>query len=143
MAWYAKLKPAKANDPDCSCETKNSHSFLQSKSFLGIITVFSIMMMTFPLYAKIFYHAPEVKSSSVAKTEGKLTAIFIIDGMTCAGCEVTVNNELSKLKGVWNYTTSYARKNSQVTYNPEIIDVKTIASAINKTGYTVKKWKIQ
>ncbi|WP_424291767.1 cation transporter [Daejeonella sp.] len=30
-------------------------------------------------------------------------AIFIIKGMTCEGCEAHVNNELSKVVGVWTY----------------------------------------
>jgi mercuric ion transport protein len=46
FAWYQQLKPIKSNDPDCNCDTKN-RSFLQSKTFLGIITIFSALMMAF------------------------------------------------------------------------------------------------
>jgi mercuric ion transport protein len=42
FAWYLKLKPAKTNDMDCNCETTKKASFLQSKTFLGIVTVFAI-----------------------------------------------------------------------------------------------------
>src|SRR3954447_3536368 len=52
FAWYLKLKPATTNNMDCNCETTKKTSFLQTKTFLGIVTVFAILMMTFPLYAK-------------------------------------------------------------------------------------------
>src|SRR5882724_10526189 len=50
FGWYFKLKPAKTTDMNCNCETTNKPSFLQSKTFLGVVTVFAILMMTFPLY---------------------------------------------------------------------------------------------
>jgi len=54
FAWYLKLKPTKTNDMDCNCETTKKPSFLQTKTFLGIVTVFAALMMTFPLFLKIF-----------------------------------------------------------------------------------------
>ena len=39
FAWYLKLKPAKTNDMDCNCETTKKASFIQSKFFLGLVTV--------------------------------------------------------------------------------------------------------
>lgn len=53
FAWYQKLNPSKAID--CECETDENKKFIQTKSFLGIITVFAIIMMAFPYYSGIFY----------------------------------------------------------------------------------------
>jgi copper chaperone CopZ len=61
--------------------------------------------------------------------------------MTCEGCEEHVNNELSKVDGVMTYKTSYPSKSSLVTFDKSKVDVKSIASAINKTGYTVMDYK--
>lgn len=140
-AWYVKLKPAKSNDMDCNCETTKKASFLQSKTFLSIVTVFAILMMTFPLYAKMFYPKPKVQAATVAVTDKKQQVNFTIQGMTCEGCEEHVNNELSKVKGVINYKTSYADRNSIVSFDKSKVDVKTIEAAINKTGYKVKEYK--
>lgn len=141
FAWYIKLKPAKTNKMDCNCETQVKASFLQSKTFLSLVTVFAVLMMTFPLYANVFYPNPKTQATTVAATSDMQQVDFTIKGMTCAGCEEHVNNELAKVKGVLAYKTSYASKNTVVTFNRSMVDVKTIEAAINKTGYTVKKYK--
>lgn len=140
FAWYLKLKPAKKNDIDCNCETTKKASFLQSKTFLTIITVFAILMMTFPLYAKVFYPKPKVQATALAVVDNKRQVTFTIQGMTCEACEGHVNNELSKVNGVLAYKTSYATRSSLVTFDRSKVDEKTIAAAINKTGYKVKSY---
>lgn len=142
FAWYIKLKPAKTNDMDCNCETTKKASFLQSKTFLGIVTVFAFLMMAFPLYAKMFYPKPKVQAATVAATDNKLQVKFTIAGMTCEGCEEHVNNELSKVSGVLSYKTSYATRSSLVTFDKSKVDVKTFEAAINKTGYKVKSYDV-
>lgn len=66
FAWYVKLKPAKSKGMDCNCEPTKKSAFIQSKTFLGIVTVFAILMMAFPLYAKIFYPKPKLQAATVA-----------------------------------------------------------------------------
>lgn len=140
FAWYLRLKPAKTNDMDCNCETTKKVSFLQSKIFLSIVTVFAILMMTFPLYAKILTPKPKVQATTFAALDNKQQVKFTIQGMTCAGCELEVNNELSRVDGVIAYKTSYATKSSLVTFDKSKVEVKTIEAAINKTGYKVKTY---
>lgn len=142
LAWYVKLKPSKNNNTDCNCETPKKSSFLKSKTFLSIITVFAILMMTFPLYAKVFYPKTKVQAATVAVVDNKQQANYTIKGMTCEGCEEHVSNELSKVNGVIAYKTSYASKNSLVTFDKSKVDVKTIEAAINKTGYKVTEYKL-
>lgn len=141
FAWYLKLSPAKTNNMDCNCETTKKVSFLQSKAFLGIITLFAILMMAFPLYAKVFYPKSKVHAATVASVDNKQQVMFTIKGMTCEGCEEHVNNELSKVNGVIAHQTSYATKSSLVTFDKSKVDSKTIEAAINKTGYTVTGYK--
>lgn len=141
FAWYLKLKPTKTNDMDCNCETTKKASFLQSKTFLGIVTVFAALMMTFPLYAKMFYPKPKAQITTLAVIDNKQQIRFSIQGMTCEGCEEHVNNELSKVNGVLAYKTSYASRSSLVSFDKSKVDVKKIEAAINKTGYKVKEFK--
>jgi mercuric ion transport protein len=138
FAWYLKLKPAKTNDMDCNCETTKKTSFFQSKTFLGIVTVFAALMMTFPLYAKMFYPKPKAETTAFAVVDNKQQIKFTIQGMTCEACEEHVNNELSKVNGVLAYKTSYVTRSSLVTFNKSKVDVKAIEAAIKKTGYKAK-----
>ena len=45
-AWYDKLKPSQ--EIDCACEEKSG--FFSSKIFLAIVTLFSLLTLTFPLW---------------------------------------------------------------------------------------------
>jgi mercuric ion transport protein len=138
FAWYLKLKPTKANDIDCDCETTKRSSFLQSKTFLAIVIVFAIVMMAFPLYAQLFYPKSKIQATTLSADENTKEVKFTIQGMTCESCELEVNNELSKVAGVIAYETSYANKSSLVSFDKSKVDLKTIERAIDKTGYKVK-----
>lgn len=138
FAWYLKLKPAKISVIDCNCETTKKPSFLQSTTFLAIVTVFAILMMTLPLYAKMFYPKQKVQAVAPAVVDQQQQIKFTIQGMTCEACEEHVNRALSTVNGVLTYQTSYATKSSLVSFDNSKIDEKTIEAAINRTGYKVK-----
>ena len=59
FAWYQKLKPQQKID--CNCETTQKPNFMQTKSFLGIITVMTVLLLSFPSYAHIFFPKTESK----------------------------------------------------------------------------------
>ncbi|MBI1780602.1 MAG: mercuric transport protein MerTP [Sphingobacteriales bacterium] len=140
FAWYLKLKPAKINDRDCNCETTGKASLFQSRVFLAIVTVFAILMITFPLYAKMFFPKPKLQSALVAAVYNRQQVKFTIQGMSCESCEAEVNNEIAKVNGVLTYQTSYVNRSSLVTFDKSKVDVKTIEAAISKTGYKVKSY---
>lgn len=142
LAWYIKLRPAKSNNPDCNCETTKKPSFLQSKTFLAIVTVFAVLMMAFPLYAKMFFPKPKIQTSSIVAVDNRQQVKFTIQGMTCEGCEEHVNNQLSKVTGVLAYKTSFVNQSSLVTFDKSKVNIKTIEAAINRTGYKVKGYDI-
>lgn len=142
FAWYLKLKPAKSNDSDCNCERTNKTPFLQTKTFLSIVTVAAILFILFPFYAKAFYQVPAPQRATTTVASDKQQANFAIQGMTCEGCEEHINLELSKVSGVLAYKTSYLTKNTLVTFDQSKVSVKTIEAAINKTGYKVTAYTI-
>lgn len=143
FAWYCSLskKEGAACDPNGSC-TVEKKSFLASRTFLTIITVAAIALIAFPYYAKVFYPNAEKQNVVVVESNNLQTASFQIAGMTCAGCEEHVNSELFKVAGVIKYKTSYADRSSLVTFDKSKVDISSIATAINKTGYKVKDYKL-
>ncbi len=135
FAWYQKLKPQK--QVDCDCEADNKKSFWQSKTFLGIVTVVALLLIAFPYYAKTFYPKPqEIKVVVMEKTNIQ-QAVFKIKGMTCESCTQHVNSEISKVKGIVAFQTSYENANSTVKFDNSKTSVDSIAAAINSTGYKV------
>jgi copper chaperone CopZ len=135
FAWFHKLKPQK--QADCNCQTDKRPSFLQSKSFLGIVTVLAGLLIAFPYYAKAFYPKAEQPQVVISNRADIKQAEFKIKGMTCEGCTEHVNSEIAKVKGVVQYQTSYERANSIVRFDNSKTSVDSIAKAINNTGYKV------
>jgi copper chaperone CopZ len=139
FAWYQKIKPKKTTGDCCSIEKKKP--FMQTKTFLLIITIFVTAMLAFPTYSHIFYPNHE-KEIVIIEKENLSTAEFFISGMTCAGCEAHVENEVSKLKGTLSIKASFESGNAVVAYDQSIVNVQEIEAAILKTGYTITETKI-
>ena len=64
FAWYQKLKPRTAEEINCECDEDDKPSFWQTKSFLSMITVISIILLAFPSYSHMFY--PDNGSSNAS-----------------------------------------------------------------------------
>ncbi len=134
FTWYQKLKPQK--EIDCECETDEKPKFIQSKIFLGIVTVFAIIMLAFPYYSGVFYPNTEKKIIVVDKSNIKTTE-FKISGMTCASCEEHVNREVNKLNGIVVSKASYKNENAIIEFDKTKTNEIEIEKAINATGYKV------
>ena len=134
FAWYQKLKPQK--QIDCNCDTTEKNPFIQTKKFLGMITVFAGLMLAFPMYAQVFFPDKNGKTVIANETDIKTTE-FKIDGMTCTGCEEHVNHELNKLTGIINTIVSYEDGNAIVKFDHSQTDNEEIEKSIAKTGYSV------
>ncbi len=134
FAWYQKLKPLK--EIDCECETDEKPKFIQSKKFLGIVTVFAIAMLAFPIYSGIFYSNIEKQIIIVDKSNVKTTE-FKISGMTCASCEVHVHHEVNKLNGIVDSKASYENGNAIIAFDKTKTNEEEIEKVINLTGYKV------
>ncbi|AMC10106.1 heavy metal transporter [Lutibacter profundi] len=138
FAWYQQLKPKK--ELDCDCETDKKPTFIKSKLFLGLVTVFSIIMLAFPNYSKIFY--PENKKNVIVSNEAYIQKINVdIKGMTCSSCEEHVNHTVNELNGVLDIKTSYNNSNTTIEFDKTKTSIEEIEKAINSTGYKVIKTK--
>ncbi|HRW43657.1 MAG TPA: mercuric transport protein MerTP [Flavobacteriaceae bacterium] len=141
FAWYQKLKPQK--EIDCECDTDDllagkagKPKFIQSKTFLGILTAFAIVMLSFPYYSGIFYPNTDKQIIVVDESDIKTTE-FKISGMTCASCEEHVNHEVNKLNGIISSKASYENGNAIIEFDKTKTNETDIEKAINSTGYKV------
>ncbi len=134
FAWYQKLKPK--NEIDCDCETDEKPKFLQSKTFLGLVTGFAIVMLAFPYYGSVFY--PETEKELIIVDRANIQKInFGIDGLTCTSCEDHVNHSVNQLDGILNINSSFEKGNAIIEFDKSITTTREIEIAINSTGYTV------
>lgn len=140
FAWYQKLKPRK--ELDCDCETDDKPSFWQSKKFLFIVTVFAMLMLAFPYYSGIFFPKNETKTIIIKETD-IMEATLTIEGMTCTGCEHSVNHAFTSQPGVIEATSSYETGMANVKFDKSKVSIDELAQAVEKeTGYKVVDKKI-
>ncbi len=121
---------------DCNCNTEEKAPLIQTKAFLGVVTVFAGLMLAFPTYAHVFFPKTEQQTIITAQ-ENMQTAEFKITGMTCSGCEEHVHHQVKKLTGIIRTTVSYKNGNAIVKFDKAKTDIQEIEKAISKTGYTV------
>ncbi|GAB3194321.1 copper chaperone CopZ [Pontibacter aydingkolensis] len=134
FAWYQKLKSQK--QIECECDTTEKTPFIQTKRFLGIVTVFAALMLAFPTYSYIFFPNHEGKTAVASQKDIKTTE-FTIEGMTCSGCEEHVTNEVNKLTGIIKTIVSYENGNAIIEFDQTQTNIEEIEKAIANTGYTV------
>src|SRR5688572_28744046 len=132
FAWYKTVRSSNADE--CGC--KKEPSFFPSKKFLGIVTVTSLVLISFPSYSRFLLNQEPV--STVDQDKNK-KVVLSVSGMTCASCEHHIESEVVKLSGVSSVKASYADKSTIVTFDPQKVDEEKIIAAINKTGYKVEK----
>lgn len=142
FAWYQKLKPVNAEAIDCDCEEDGKPSFWQSKSFLGVVTAFALLMLAFPNYAHIFYPENNKAEVMIIKEADIETVTLGVSGMTCTGCEEHVKHAVTELPGVIEMEASYESANTTVKFDKTKSSLEEIKAAINSTGYKVKEGQI-
>ena len=58
-----------------------------------------------------------------------------VNGMTCVGCEVTLEENISKIDGVVSVKASHKDNRAIIEFDSTKTDIKTIKKTINKSGY--------
>lgn len=80
--------------------------------------------------------APELKPAIEANV--KTVAVeFSIQGMTCTGCEQTIQSGISSIKGVKQVKATFKNGKAYVEYLPEIADTIQMKERITASGYIV------
>jgi len=61
-----------------------------------------------------------------------------IDGMHCTSCSLSIDGELEDTNGVISATTSYAKSETKVIYDPKKVTVDEIKKVIESLDYRVE-----
>lgn len=135
FAWFQKLKPRTAEEIQCACDEDAKKPFMQTKTFLGIVTVFAVLMMAFPFYGQILY--PKSDKVVVVSSDNIQEVQFNVNGMTCASCEEHVKYAVNELPGIVSVTADSKEGFADVKFDNSKMDKAAITKAIDATGYKV------
>lgn len=139
FAWYQKLKPRK--EIECDCETDEKTPFMQTKLFLGIVTVFAVVMLAFPYYSSIFYPEKAV-NTEIVEVKNIQELDVNIKGMTCESCNLHVEHEVFELPGIISAKADYSTGKAIVKFDKSKTSADSVLAAINKTGYRVVDFEV-
>lgn len=62
---------------------------------------------------------------------------YLIEGMTCAGCERTVSKVVGDIEGVQSAKADLGSSTISVEYDPSKVSIDKIKSAVNGVGYKI------
>lgn len=60
---------------------------------------------------------------------------YLVEGMTCSGCERAIQKVVSSLEGIESAKADLNSSTVSVEYNPEKVNIEQIKTAVNKIGY--------
>jgi len=133
-AWWDKLKPQKEGIV-CACDPDENGkvSFWHTKVFLALITLFSVIILSFPSWGDTFIssdkQAVNIEKQNIKKIE------IDIEGMTCKACEATIEKVVLETGAVGSVKASSDNKNVLITFDKSKMDINEIIKAITTTGY--------
>ena len=62
-----------------------------------------------------------------------------IEGMHCTSCAMSIDMDLEDLDGLQEARTSFAKQETDVVYDEEVVDLPKILQQIKKTGYLAQE----
>lgn len=65
------------------------------------------------------------------------TITLKLSGLHCSSCSLNIDGELEELPGVISSSTSYAKQESTITYDPKLTTPAHFKPVIEKLGYQV------
>ena len=137
FAWYQKLKPRNKEEVNCDCKNDGKEPFIQSKRFLGIITIVATALLTFPGYSHIFYPNNDGKSVANSSVMHIQQVNLEIKGMTCTGCEEHVKHASYQVVGVLKAESSYENGSASIVFDNSKTSMEEVIKAVNSTGYSI------
>ena len=79
-----------------------------------------------------------VKDQSVPANAEWQVVTLDVEGMTCEGCEKTINASVESLPGIGEVESSHVEKYTRVKFDKNSTSVEEITQKITDTGYEVK-----
>jgi len=61
--------------------------------------------------------------------------LYVVEGMTCSGCERTVSKVVGNIEGVSSSKADFASATLDVEYDPSKVTIEKIREAVNRVGY--------
>ena len=68
-----------------------------------------------------------------------LNRTWLVRGMRCAGCSKNLEKAVARLDGAVNVSVNYASGMLTIEYDPEVLAIETVLTAVKKLGFTAEE----
>jgi mercuric ion transport protein len=82
-------------------------------------------------------HSEKKSSVALNNSLSDLKYEIKITGMTCTGCEETIQSAVNEIKGIKNIKASHTDGIAKIEFDSTLTDTNQIKDKINQTGYLV------
>ena len=110
------------------------------KRLLWLVTAVVVPLAAFPYYSGVFWASADSGATSQlpanALTGVFSQALFAVEGMTCAGCAVSVQATLEQNPGVTSAEVNLDDKTARVKYDASRVSIGQLITAIRDLGFT-------
>ena len=108
----------------------------QSLVFLGIVTVFVVIMLAAPYYLESL-DDNEKNATEQIDPQNRTELVLTVHGMTCAGCEALIQRKVGELDGIESVNANNLQEEVFVVYDKSKLTESVISETIEKAGYSV------
>ncbi len=118
---------------------KKTAKFSLPVVFLVIVSVIVVVLLVRPWYLKNLADKKEgtKAESMVIAPENRAELVLMVEGMTCTGCENSIQNMVKSLPGIESVKADRIASKTSVVFDNTMVDEQTIKAAISQAGYTV------
>ena len=135
VLWYQSIKAMRRRRES----GRKAAAGLNPITTLGFVTVFLVILLALPwLLGRMEDKAPAAKETTEIAPENRVETVFLIEGMTCTGCENAITNRVEELEGVQAVSADWQAAQTQVVYDKSKVTEDLIVGAIMAAWYTVK-----
>lgn len=135
VLWYQNLRNMRRSRQSGRQRPMGANPII----LLGLVSVFVVVLLALPWFLNRLETKSEetqVETLQIAP-ENRAETAFLIEGMTCTGCENAIQNQVKSLPGIESVKADHIARQTTVVYDKTLVDEGRIIAAIAQTGYTV------
>ena len=124
--------------PDEACAVPSPKIKRFNRGMLWVATIITAAIALFPNYVGLLAADGSAASSPAQKATTESVTLSI-EGMTCAACAISLQNELGKVPGVHSALVSYSDGKATVVVDPASPPSSTsLVRAVQRAGYQAR-----
>ncbi len=140
-AFYLSYRKSAATEcADGSCAV-NPEKKRKQRALLWISTIAVVALAAFPYYSGGLWNNLTSASATVfaaGEIDGEASALFAVEGMTCAACAAGMKATLERQAGVTSAEVDYENARARIRFNPARTSVEKLIAAIAEMGYSAR-----